>query len=151
MGQPGFNYKMTELVAHLGQQQLRRLDEWHAKRAELVELYDSSLTGIAGIRTLARRRGYRHAHHIYAILLDRADLDRDLFICLLRQQGIECSIHYRAIYELSWYRREFSWVPEDFPVAADAARNCITLPLHAQMDREQVSLVVEVLENLLKK
>jgi dTDP-4-amino-4,6-dideoxygalactose transaminase len=148
---PGFNYKMTELVAHLGQQQLRRLDEWHARRAKLVELYNTGIAGVAGIRTLSHRPGHRHAHHIYVILLERPDLDRDLFICLLRQKGIECSIHYRAIYELRWYRNQFDWSPDDFPVSTDASRNCITLPLHPQMNEAQVNLVVEVLVDLLKK
>jgi dTDP-4-amino-4,6-dideoxygalactose transaminase len=149
MERPGFNYTLTELTAYLGQQQLHRLDGWHARRAALVDRYRSRMASLEGVRTLSERPGIRHAHHLFVVLLDRPDLERDVFLPRLRNEGIECSVHYRGVHELDWYRRTYGWRSEDLPVASRASRTCITLPLHPLMDDAQVDLVADAMAGLL--
>lgn len=149
MLRPGYNYKMTELAALLGRGQIAHLEGWRDRRAALAARYEDRLAAIDGIRVSGRTEHTTHAHHLFVIRLERDDIERDVLVPQLRAQGIEVAVNYRAIHELAWYRTTFGWRPEDFPVASQAGRRCITLPLHPEMTGPDVDTVVDTLRSLL--
>lgn len=142
---PGFNYKMMDLAALLGLSQLPNLEAWRTRRAELVALYEAGLGGMNGVRLLGGLPDTVHAHHIFVIRLEHEDFDRDAIAPRLKAAGVEVSVNYRALPDLTWYRETYGWRPEDVPVATRAGRCCITLPLHPEMTGEDVAFVVETL------
>lgn len=149
MQRPGYNYKMTELAALLGQGQLRHVGAWRDRRAALVAGYEARLADVEGVRVSARRPNVVHAHHLFVVRIERDGVERDVLASRMRAAGVGLSINYRPVHELSWYRDTFGWAPTDFPVASRAGATCLSLPLHPELTDADVETVVETLKALL--
>ena len=149
MSRPGFNYKMTELAALLGRNQLSHIEAWRTRRQAVAERYEAQLLGLEGVRVCGRRPGVTHGHHLFVIRLERDDVERDVVAARLRAEGVGVAINFRPVSELAWFRKTFGWTPADFPVASRAGAGCITLPLHPEMTPSDVDFVVDALRRSL--
>jgi dTDP-4-amino-4,6-dideoxygalactose transaminase len=148
---PGFKYNMTDLQAGLGLVQLDRLKEFQARRRQVVDAYDRAFAGLDTLRTPVERPGCRSALHLYPIRLEleRLTIGRDEVIEQLDALGVGTSVHFIPIHLHPYYRDKYGWRPEDFPVALDAFRRLISLPLHSGMSDEDVEHVVASVRDVL--
>ncbi|HJW27027.1 MAG TPA: UDP-4-amino-4,6-dideoxy-N-acetyl-beta-L-altrosamine transaminase [Rhodocyclaceae bacterium] len=141
----GFNYRLTDLQAALGTSQLARLDQFLARRHELVARYDRLLADLPVTRPHLAP-GRTSAWHLYCIRVDAAR--RAAVFDALRTAGIGANVHYIPVHTQPDYRRlGFAW--GDFPVAEQYYREAITLPLHPRLTDEQQDRVVRVLAGAL--
>jgi len=139
----GYNYRMTELNAALGLVQLRKLAAWNARRKTLAARYRELLDGSA--IDVPFSAPLRSSHHILPVLLPDS-IDRNQLVGSLRAKGIQTSIHYPPIHQLSWYRERIGGVP--MPLTERFAARELTLPLHPKMEDAQVDYVVHELRRL---
>jgi perosamine synthetase len=149
----GYNYRLTDLQCALGRSQLRRLEGWIERRGEIARRYDERFADLPGARPLAVEPGVRHARHLYVLLLEGSlgeGLRRRVFEAL-RAEGIGVNVHYRPVYLNSWYRRRLGTAEGLCPVAEDAYRRMITLPLYAGMSDEEADQVVRAVEKVLSR
>jgi perosamine synthetase len=144
----GFNYRLTDVQAALGRSQLRRLPGWLARRREIAARYDALFAGMPWLRPLKRRPGVDHAYHIYVVALDldRLTCDRDTIFKELRASGIGTTVHYKPVHLLSYYRERLGCRPGTCPVAEDAYRRILTLPLYPAMTGADIERVVDTIE-----
>ena len=139
----GFNYRMTDIQAAVGRQQLRRLPEIVARRRALADGYTRMLADIPGLRGPVEPSWARSNWQSYCVRLpDGADQRRVMQAMLDRgvatRRGIMCA-HLEDAYAGDDLRHPL-------PHSEAAHRHCILLPLFPQMtDAEQIE-VVEVLE-----
>jgi dTDP-4-amino-4,6-dideoxygalactose transaminase len=145
--EPGYKYNLSDLHAGVALGQLHKLEEHHALRAAQVARYDEGLAGLPGITPLGTRLGpgARHAHHMYVIRVD-ADVaggDRDAYAEALREAEIGSGLHFLAVHELTWYRKQN---PElRLPHAELAARQVLSLPLSPAHSLDDIDDVIGVL------
>ena len=102
---PGFKYNLPDMNATLGVSQLKRLDRFIARRAEIVERYLSGLP--EGIQPLASPSWpHHHAWHLFIVRVreDEVGVDRDEFMAALKSRGIGTGLHFRAAHLHRWYR-----------------------------------------------
>jgi dTDP-4-amino-4,6-dideoxygalactose transaminase len=146
----GFKYNFTDLQAAIGLHQLARLDEMNARRAQLAKLYQARLADLPHVRTLGTA-AYEHTHawHILVVALDADALsvERDAIIAALRAEGVGAGLHFVPLHLLSIYRELAD--PADLPVATDAHRRILTLPLFPDMTDADVDFVVTTLERVI--
>jgi len=134
----GWRYHMSNLFAAIGRVQLQRLDcEFAPKRVALAKRYEELFEGAPQIRTLHLDYG-RVVPHIFPIRI--ADGRRDLVQQALLAAGIECGIHYKPNHLLSLY----GGGAVRLPVAEEAYRQMLTLPLHVELTEEDQDRIVEV-------
>lgn len=147
----GFNYRLTDLHAALGISQLGKLDAFVARRRELVAAYDAMLGGRSDLVTPATPAATAPSWHLYVIRLrlDRLAADRDEVFRALRAENIGVNVHYIPVHFLDYYARLLDARPGDFPVAEDAYRRILTLPLFPAMSQEDVESVVGALDKVL--
>ena len=141
----GYNYRMTELQAALGVSQMKRLDDYVARRHQLARRYDELLAALPVITPWQHPDGYSGLH-LYPI---RLDLDRILpshaqVFDALRAQGIGVNVHYIPVYTQPYYAR-MGFKPEDFPYSQRYYREAISLPLHQNLTDEQQDQVITAL------
>ena len=141
----GFNYRMTELQAALGESQMKKLDAFVARRRELASRYDEAFAGQDGVVMPPRHEG--HAYHLYPIQVAPARR-RGLFEGL-RAASIGVQVHYIPVHLHPYYRRHFGYGGGDFPVAEAFYGGEISLPLFPAMEDEDVSRVVDAVTGLL--
>jgi UDP-4-amino-4,6-dideoxy-N-acetyl-beta-L-altrosamine transaminase len=142
----GFNYRMTDLHAALGESQLKRIDAFVARRAELVDRYDEAFAGLP-LRHQHRDPASQSAHHLYVVRLDDTSRRRAAFEAL-RARGILVNVHYIPVH-LQPYYAQFGFKPGYCPQAEAYYAGAITLPLFPRMsDRDQQTVIDAVREVL---
>lgn len=141
--QVGLNYRMDEIRAALGIEQLAKLPDGNKRRGELTRLYQQSLAGsVIEIPFKEIDTEVLAAYHIMPVLLP-IQADRVAVIGKLREAGIQTSIHYPPFWDFTAYADTTK--PADAPVVAQICERELTLPLYPTMTDSQVSLVVECL------
>ena len=65
----GYNYRMTDISAAIGREQLKKLPKFNSRRREIAEMYNSELSGL--VVTPKNRRG--HVFHQYTIRTEKRD------------------------------------------------------------------------------
>lgn len=143
----GFNYRMTDIHAALGQSQLGRIDGFLAARRAHVRAYDAALKDLPLIRpALDRIDG--SAWHLYAVQVDPAVASRRDVFDKLRAAGIWVQVHYIPVH-LQPYYRDLGFAPGDFPHAEAYYANAVSLPLFAKLTDDERGYVVETLSGIL--
>jgi len=143
----GRNYRITDFQCALGISQLRRLDQFIAKRKKLVVLYRKLLP--ADIKVIVEKQNRQSAWHLFPVLLPKG-IDRDVVFQKMRKANIGVNVHYIPVYRHSYYRNHYPVNPDDFPVTEDVFSRILTLPLFPKMTEEDVNDVVETLKAALQ-
>jgi dTDP-4-amino-4,6-dideoxygalactose transaminase len=139
----GWNYRMHEFEAALGIVQLASLQSWNAWRAELSAFYwEMLLRDCPQVMAPLSMRPGCSAHHILPVLLP-PDTDRACLMDRMRRAGVQTTIHYPPIHELSFFRNRYPSVR--LPRTEEFARRELTVPLHPKMRKADVRLAVETL------
>ena len=129
--------------------QLARLEEFNARRRQLVERYFRLLGNDSPLR-LPARGDEGHSWHMFAPLLPLAEAGttRSQFICRMDDLGIGVGVHYQAIHTFSAYRK-LGWRQGMFPNAERIGRESVTLPLFPAMRDSDVDRVVDAVNQTL--
>ena len=137
----GNNYRMTDIAAAFGCEQMKRLDWLMAEKNALAATYDAAFADMPEIG-FQRRPDYvdRHSWYNYSITV-AADL-RDGLVAHLAKAGIDTRISFPPVHIQPYYRDRFGFRPEDYPLAYDAYRRFIDLPCWVGMTRDHVERVV---------
>lgn len=137
---PGFKYNMTDIQASLGIHQLARLAGFHRRRQEIVRRYNAAFAGIDALEPPIERDDVVSSWHLYVLRLGRGCLSigRDAFIEALTDLNIGTSVHYRPVHMMSYYAERYGLAPEAFPVALDAFKRMISLPMHPRLTDDDV-------------
>jgi UDP-4-amino-4,6-dideoxy-N-acetyl-beta-L-altrosamine transaminase len=149
----GFNYRLTDIHAALGLAQLAKLDRFVARRVELVRRYDERLGERPELTLPSAPVGTVPSWHLYTV---RLDLDllaatRDDVFAAMRAENIGVNVHYIPVHRLGFYSRLLGHDPTEFPVAEDAFRRILTLPLHPAMSDEDADSVCRALVKVLDR
>ena len=137
---PGYKYNLSDVLAAIGLGQLERFGEFQRLRAERAAQYQSLLATVPQVRRPTVRPGATHAWHLYPIALELEQLscDRAQFIQELRAENIGASVHFIPIHFHHHFRSTLPYREGQFPVAEDAYRRAVTLPLFPRMSRGDV-------------
>jgi perosamine synthetase len=134
----GYNLRLTELQAALGLVQLDKLERFTEQRIANALYLSDQLSD--WVRTPAARPGYRHVYHQYTI---RAPADqRARWMRALRERGVDTAVHYPCpIHRQPTYRDDYADL--SLPVAEEAAREVLSLPVHPALSAVDRATVAE--------
>ena len=136
----GYNYRLTDFQAALGNSQLKRADEGLRRRKEIACVYDRTFKGKSFIKG---QSGYvdGHAYHLYVLEVE----DRLNLYNYLRDCKIFAQIHYIPCHLMPYYRK-LGWKEGDMPQAEEYYKHCISLPMYPILtDGEQQYVIEKVL------
>lgn len=141
----GYNLRLSDIHAALGMSQLAKLPQWSKRRHEIACRYTEAFAELASVEPLAVRPYVQHGHHLYVIQLrlDRLTADRDQVFRALRAEGIGVNVHYIPVHLHPYYQQHVGTRPGDCPVAEEAYRKILTLPLFAAMSDGDVQDVID--------
>ncbi|MBI2075741.1 MAG: UDP-4-amino-4,6-dideoxy-N-acetyl-beta-L-altrosamine transaminase [Candidatus Aenigmarchaeota archaeon] len=143
------NYRITDIQCAIGLTQLRRFDEFLARRNEIVKIYNRELSQMKEIAIPFVSDNVKHAWHIYTMLLN--GINRDSFFKEMKRQNIGVNVHYIPVYRHSYYRERFGIKPEEFPVTEGVFKRIVTLPLFPKMTDEDVNDVIDAAKETVEK
>lgn len=140
----GYNYRITDFQAALGQSQLLRADQGLQKRKAIARKYKEAFAGISQItdRNLATAQDHGHAFHLYVI---EAENRRGLYDHL-RKNKIFAQIHYIPVHLMPYYQN-LGHKPGDFPNAEKYYAHCISLPMYPTLAEKEQEFVIETIKD----
>ena len=139
----GYNSRLDEMQAAILRVKLKHVDAWNSRRREIVEVYNARL-GAAKIMIPTAAAERTHVYHLYIIRVKNRETLKEL----LKQRGIASEIYYPQPLHLSAPCRELGWVEGSLPVAEQAARETLALPLYPEMTDEQINEVINAVIEL---
>ena len=146
----GGKANLSDVAACVGLGQLRRLEEFTARRRALAARYFELWGRDAPLRLPARGDEGHNWHMLTALLpLERLALTRRQFIEAMAERGIGVGVHYPAMHLFRAYRA-LGYREGQFPNAERIGRETVTLPLFPGMALTDVDRVVEAAADVLR-
>lgn len=144
MTELGYNYRLTDIQAALGLNQLKRLEAFIRKRHEAARWYERALRDAEEIILPQETPDVHSAWHIYVIRTKRIEDRMPLYRHLLNA-GVGVNFHYPCVYQHPYYlTRGFRNV---HCANADLyAKTAITLPLHTLLARNDVLFIAKTIK-----
>lgn len=145
----GYNYRITDFQAALGTSQLRRLDDFIARRREIATYYDNRFL-LHDIKLPTQHPESKSSWHLYVVRIpSRAGKNsRNQIFEELRRRGIGVNLHYIPVYRHPYYAK-FGFLSEDFPNAESYYSEAISLPIFPELQTVEQDQVVSHLLELL--
>lgn len=136
----GFNYRMEGFQGAVLGVKLKYLDQWTRERRRVAARYTELLADtplrLPRVAALAES-----AWHLYTVRHAR----RDELKKHLENNGVGCAVHYPIPLHLQKVYAGLGYQPGDFPVAEKAGRECLCLPMFAELTEAQIRRVAEVI------
>lgn len=139
----GVNSRLDTLQAAILRVKLRHLDEYSKKRRIVADYYDNRLGRINFLRTPPRVSYSSHVFHQYTVRV--VGVDRDELKTYLNEKGIPSMIYYPIPLHLQRAYRRPGFGEGSFKVTEELSRTVLSLPIHTEMDEEQLSYICEVI------
>ncbi len=142
----GFNYRMTDVEAAIGLEQLKKLDEFIKKRRLNAACLTKRLSRIDGIVTPFVPEAVEHSYHQYTILLepDKLNCSRNDFVNALKEEGIGTAIHYpRPIHK----QPAFETIPNSptLSICEAIAERILSLPVYPGLREEELDRIINAI------
>lgn len=140
----GFNYRMTDMQAMLGLQQLDCLDHILSERTRLAERYTAAIEGIPGVEAPYEPEYAVRTWQSYAVTLtEDAPLERNELMRRLLLDGVPTRRGVMAIHR----EQAYADTPVELPATDHASERSMMLPLFAGLTDEQQDHVISTLAN----
>lgn len=150
MPEPGFNYRLPDILCALGQSQLAKLPRFAARRRALAKAYEAALAPLAPVVRIAERPAWSDpVLHLMCVLIDfeAAGTTRAAVVKALRAGGIGSQVHYIPVHTQPYYRDRYG--PLELPGASAWYDRCLSLPLFPAMSDEDVRTICLTLGKIL--
>ncbi|PKL46695.1 MAG: UDP-4-amino-4,6-dideoxy-N-acetyl-beta-L-altrosamine transaminase [Candidatus Riflebacteria bacterium HGW-Riflebacteria-2] len=146
MQQLGFNYRLTDLQAALGESQLHRLAAGIVRRREIVAAYQARFSGHPHINFPGVAEGVWHAYHLAVAMIDftAAGKSRAAVMKDLRQAGIGTQVHYIPVPLMPYYQADAAC--SEIPQALAYYGKALSLPCFPQLIDNDIERICSVLE-----
>lgn len=136
----GYNYRMTNINAAIGIEQLQKLPSFNQRRKDIAIRYLREITNPAIIKPICLP-GFEHVYNQYTLEIN----NRNSFIEFLEAQGIGYGIHYpKAIPDQPLYQQRE--IHGSFTNARKAAERVVSIPVHPGLTEQEVDYIVSNLQ-----
>lgn len=144
----GLNYRMTDIQAALGANQIKRLHSFIAQRHEKAWRYNELLQGQELVLPTIEIDG-RSSLHLYVVQLPETICRLSVFE-KMREAGIGVNVHYIPVHLQPFYKA-LGYGEGDFPIAESYYSRALTLPLHPNLANAEQDHIVEKLSQFIKR
>jgi dTDP-4-amino-4,6-dideoxygalactose transaminase len=141
----GFNYRMDGLQGAVLNVKLPQLDRWNGARREVAGRYRALLQDTP-LLLPTEAEGRRSAWHLYVV----RHPERDRLQQALAEAGVGSGLHYPIPVHLQPAYAHLGHHLGDFPESEQVARECLSLPMYAELTDEQLADVAKALVGALK-
>jgi UDP-2-acetamido-2-deoxy-ribo-hexuluronate aminotransferase len=135
----GVNSRLDTLQAAILDVKLRYLDNWNKARAEAARYYDAALGDIDRLRLPKRMKQSTHIFHAYTLKTDPGE--RDALREFLHGRDIPTMVYYPVPMHLQKANRHYGYSEGDFPVAEELCRSVVSIPMHTELQENQLDYI----------
>ena len=144
----GCNSRLDSMQAAILNIKLKHLDRYNQARANVALFYNQAFEICPVIRTPKTAAYSTHVFHQYTILFDG---DRDGLIAHLSEKGIPSMIYYPVPGHKQKMFASFNLPESDLATTDHLTKRVLSLPVHTEMDMEQLTYITEAVLNFINK
>jgi dTDP-4-amino-4,6-dideoxygalactose transaminase len=139
----GYNFRMMDIQAAIGLEQLKRLPAFNQKRRQNASYFNSRINSVS---TPQEVKDYHHIWHQYTVRVNHGR-DRDAAVRQLAKAGVGSGIYYPVpIHHQNHVRKIVG--PIRLPVAEQMSREVVSLPVHPMITTENLEAIVKEVNKL---
>jgi dTDP-4-amino-4,6-dideoxygalactose transaminase len=139
----GINSRLDGMQAAILSAKLKHLEAWTKARQDAAAVYDAGLNQLDGVEVPRVAADRTHVYHLYTIKHKK----RDALAAYLGENGVQTAINYPTALPLLPAYSRFAYRPEQFPRAFDDQNKILSLPMFAEITREQQDEVIRLIKN----
>jgi dTDP-4-amino-4,6-dideoxygalactose transaminase len=144
----GVNSRLDSIQAVILDVKLKHLDTYNANRMRAATYYSSAFSKCSKLTVPAVAKNSTHAFHQYTLQLDPT-INRDELIKHLSDKGIPAMIYYPVPLHQQKAYHDPRYKDGDFPISEKLAKTVMSLPMHSELDEEQLAYITNaILEKL---
>jgi dTDP-4-amino-4,6-dideoxygalactose transaminase len=136
----GVNSRLDSIQAAILNTKLPKLDEYNNRRKEAASKYDKAFEGQENIIT-PFRDGDEDNHVFHQYTLKVKNTDRDALAKHLNENGIPCGVYYPVPLHSQKAYVDERYNEADFTVTNQLIKEVISLPMHTELDDEQIEFI----------
>ena len=151
----GVNSRLDSIQAAVLRAKLPHLDNYNKARIEAANKYSEVFKNIeniivpGGFDTENNLSERTHVFHQYTLKIK--SVDRDALVNHLSEKGIPCGVYYPIPLHLQKAYRDERYKEKDFAVTNQLVKEVISLPMHTELDDEQIKYITETVINFVTK
>lgn len=142
----GFNERLDGMQAAILSVKLGYLDKWNEQRRRAAQTYKKRLDPL-GVWTQSMSEGDLPVYHLFVIQHSK----RDELAGELAEKGISTGIHYPSALHLLKAYKHLGLKEGDFPVAENAAKKILSLPIYPELSDNDIHRVCDEIEKFCSK
>jgi len=145
----GLNYRMTDIAAVIGLNQLSNLDRYLARRRHCGKILREGIKKIEGLHPQKIEKGVNHSYSYFSLVMNPSQFKctRDEFLEALKAENIDCAVHYPipltrqpAITNLM--------KTEECPVSEDISKRIFSIPMHPELSDDDLEKILAGVEKV---
>jgi UDP-2-acetamido-2-deoxy-ribo-hexuluronate aminotransferase len=135
----GVNSRLDSIQAAVLKVKLQYLDEYIKARRAAADFYDKAFAGHPKLKIPVRAANTSHVFHQYTLVTK--NINRNEMQQFLASKNIPAMIYYPVPMHIQKAYQDPRYKEGDFPVTEDLAKKVISLPMHTELDREQLEYI----------
>jgi len=150
----GFNYRMSEIHAAIGIEQVRKVRGFLDSRRDNYVALAGRLREMEEITVLRSTHDrFQSSYYCLSIMLsDRLALRRPDIMAALSKRGVGTSVYYpQPVPRMTYYAKKYGWTDGNFPNASWLADNSIALPVGPHIAVDSMTLIADALAKTLEE
>lgn len=138
----GYNFRMTNIHAAIGIEQLKKLDKFNCKRIANANYY---LNNIDNSKVLLPYTppSCTHVYHQFTIQVE----EREKFISYMQNKQIGCAVHYPLLIPNQKLYAEYQRDRLSWPTAEALCKHCVSIPVHPGLSEQQLQYIAEAVNS----
>ncbi|OBX25647.1 dTDP-4-amino-4,6-dideoxygalactose transaminase [Gelidibacter algens] len=151
----GVNSRLDSIQAAVLDAKLPHLDTYNQARRNAARAYNAAfkdhknITIPSGIDTCKGICDTCDCHVFHQYTLKLKGVDRDALVKHLNENGIPCGVYYPIPLHLQKAYKDARYKEEDFPVTNQLVKEVISLPMHTELDADQIEFITATVINFI--
>lgn len=137
----GINSRLDTMQAAILKVKLPNLDLYNKARIRAADFYDKAFSGHPDLVVPKREKFSDHIFHQYTLIIN--NISRDKLREELEKRGVPSMIYYPVPIHLQKAFRDLGHQTGDFPVTEMLSRKVLSLPMHSELDQEQLEFITQ--------
>lgn len=145
----GCNSRLDSIQAAVLRIKLRKLDQYIDARRKVADYYDRYFAAYDQIQTPVRANDSRHVFHQYTMILN--GVDRDALNAFLAERDVPSMIYYPVPAHKQKMFAHFNSASTELPITDWLTERVLSLPIHTEMEEEQLEYICSSIAEFLNK
>ena len=149
----GYNYRMTDISAALGNSQLKKLPQFITKRRHLAKRYDELFADTDIISTVSEIFRDLSGLHLYVIDIpfENIRISKSDFMLELRDQKIGTQVHYIPLYRQPYFKMKYNIDRQNYKNSEMHYASALSIPLYFALSDDDQDYIVSTINKLICK